>query len=88
MRCRLISPSTQPPTTSGWMVHLVPLLVQRVRQVRGLQQESRLVLHDGCVGYLAALSALDAGWDWPQLCLYGHGMFVKRDAITPRLLEV
>ncbi|GFH18044.1 FAD-binding PCMH-type domain-containing protein [Haematococcus lacustris] len=36
---------------------------------------------------MKALSILDAAWSWPKLCLYGHGMFVGEDALTPELQQ-
>lgn len=58
-----------------------------VAQLRALLPSKRIVLHDGLLPLGSALSMLDAGWDWPGLCLYGHGMFVATKSLEGEALQ-
>lgn len=56
-------------------------------RVRALLPERRLALQDELLPYLQGLAVLDPAWSWPGLCLYGHGMFVEQQDVTPELVE-
>ncbi|GLI70648.1 hypothetical protein VaNZ11_015581 [Volvox africanus] len=45
-------------------------------KLRAFLPEARLSFQEGTVPYEEALSVLDASWNWPGLCMYGHGIFV------------
>ncbi|PNH11965.1 hypothetical protein TSOC_001143 [Tetrabaena socialis] len=50
-------------------------------RVRALLPASRLSLEEGLVPYEEALSVLDPAWNWPGVCLYGHGAFMPVQAL-------
>ncbi|KXZ53585.1 hypothetical protein GPECTOR_6g502 [Gonium pectorale] len=52
-------------------------------KVRSFLPECRLSLQEGPMPLEEALSILDPAWNWPGLCMYGHGTFLPVDALRP-----
>ncbi|MEW5319757.1 MAG: hypothetical protein WDW38_010888 [Sanguina aurantia] len=64
-----------------------PEIQECYNKLRALLPSKRIVLHDGLLPLGSALGMLDAGWDWPGLCLYGHGMFVATKSLEGEALQ-